>query len=266
MRKKYKIFLSALFAFCVYLGALYGLQNYLIFHPDKKYISPLMLGFQEFHEDFIRSDDGVSIRIWYAQGKKEKPALLFFHGNTGQIAFFAEQLNFFVKEGYPVLMMEYRGFAEVEGEISQEKVFSDASHAYNFLKSQGHQKIISFGYSFGSSVALGLTQHRSVDGIILIAPFASLYQEVQELPVPFARFVLKNHFPSDEYIQKINAPLLIIHSKKDKLIPLHYGQKLFDLASVQDKEIYFLDKENHNATFFKGASTPFVFKWLERKF
>ena len=77
----------------VYLVCLYAVQDDLIFYPDKKYIGPEMAGVGEFEEKPLVTADGHLIMSWYAKGQDNKPVILFFHGNAGQIATFAPLLK-----------------------------------------------------------------------------------------------------------------------------------------------------------------------------
>ncbi len=61
----------------------------------------------------------------------------------------------------------------------------------------------------------------------------------------------------------IHSPLLIIHGKKDQLIPFVHGRDLFELAPVKQKQIYLLEEETHSSIFFKEADVPLILKFLE---
>ena len=237
MKKWLKRILWVCIGILAYVGGLCLLQNHLLFFPDRTYVSPKEIGADKFQEILLVSTDGNLIRLWYAVGDKTKPALLFLHGNAGQIATFIDQLDALVQAGYGVLAMEYRSFAGVPGKIRQDTVFSDAAESFDFLKEQGYPKIVVYGYSFGSAMAAGLTSLREADGLILTAPFYSLTREVGDKPVPFAKQVLRDEYPSYQYVKKFTKPLLIITSKKDRLISWKHAQDLFNLSPSAQKEI-----------------------------
>ena len=104
---------------------------------------------------------------WYFEGDKNKPLILYFHGNTGLMARFTPAITGLTNEGYSVAMIEYRGFGNTKGKISQETSFSDAIVFYDHYTNKTDKKIIFYGYSFGCAFAMGLTQYRNPDGIIL---------------------------------------------------------------------------------------------------
>lgn len=247
-----------------YLGGLYLLQNHLMFFPDRHYVSPHDIESADFKEITLTATDGNPIRLWYAAGDKTKPAVLFLHGNAGQIATFAEQLDVLVQAGYGVLAMEYRSFAEVPGTIRHRAIFNDAALAFDFLQQQGYPKIVVYGYSFGSAFAAGLTSLRPADGLILTSPFYSLERLVSEKPIPFARWLLKDKYPSYQYVNQFTKPLLIIHGKQDMLIPYHHAEQLFERASASDKQLYVVEGQNHHTTYFDGANLPYVLQFLKK--
>jgi len=256
------LFLGYLLA--LYVGFLYFFQYDLLFWPSKDYRSPKDMGFTLFREVVMTAADGTPIMHWYHEGDKDKPAILFFHGNTGQIADFSPGLVPIARAGYSVLAMEYRNFGNTGGEISQKVVFQDAANAFDFLKKQGHKKVVAYGYSFGTAFASGLTSLRPVDGVILTAPFSSLYNIVSEKPVPLAKYLLKDNYPSVQYLQNYEKPLLIVHGTKDNVIPYHHGQMLYNNAKSNDKSIHLLDNTDHITVFWRFKNLPFILPFLEK--
>lgn len=264
MKKAFKIFLVCCAVLVVYLGVLYSIQDYLLFNPNKNYQSAEDISLSGFSEVLLQASDGTEIMNWYHQGDKNKPAILFLHGNTGQIAYLAPAMPPLLKAGYTLLMMEYRGFGNTKGNISQKAVVEDAALAFDWLKNKGYSKVVVYGYSFGTAFSSALTEVRNVDGLILTAPFSSLYQLVSEKPVPFAKYILKDKYVSVDYLKKYSGPLLIIHGKNDELIPYHHAEKLFENAISPDKELKLLDGETHHSIFFENKNIPYILEFLKR--
>lgn len=247
-----------------YFGVLYFFQNSLLFYPNREYFSPQQVNMPYFKEVNLKAQDGNPIRTWYFEGDKNKPAILFLHGNAGQIATFAPRLMPLIQNGYSVLAMEYRSFAGVPGKIRQETIFNDGATAFDFLKEQGYPKIVVYGYSFGSAFSGGVISLRDADALILTSPFYSLKSLVKEKPLPLAWLILKDEYPSYKFVEKFDKPLLIIHGKQDRLIPPHHGKNLFDIATSKQKELVLLDGQNHNQTYFDGPNIPYILDFLKR--
>lgn len=261
-----KLALVVVLAFLVYLATLYVIQDYLILFPEHKYVSPQEVKMPEFQELTFDSDDKTPVFTWYAKGNLDKPAILFLHGNTGQNATFAPHLSFLVRQGYPVMMMEYRGFGNNKERFEENAVVGDAVTAYQKLKMMGHKKVIVFGYSLGTGVASAMLKAIEPDGLILLSPFYSMVQMVNERKIPFAKYLLKYPFRSNAYVPKLRAPLLLVHGRQDPLIPVHHGQQLFETAQTANKTGIFLEGQTHSSVFFEDGAQGIIADWLTDHF
>lgn len=265
MKNKKILFIFISIFICVlYVSVIYFFQDKFLFEPETNYKTPQDINTPEFMEKPLIVKDKTQIMTWFFQGDKDKPLILFFHGNSGQLSKYSRILTKFTQNKYSVAMPEYRSFGNTKGKLTQENVFSDAIEFYDYYKNKTHNKIIFYGYSFGCSVAIGLSQFRKPDGIILTAPFVSLYQEVKDkYYIPFAYYFLKDKYHSDNYIKSLSVPTLFIHGKKDSLISYTHSKKLFELSPSKEKEIYLLEDVNHHDIFFKGENIQIIQDWLK---
>lgn len=247
--------------FPLYLLTLYFLQDALLFKPDTHYISPKKAGLVDVLEHKIPMSDGTKIMLWEKKGDKKLPALLFFHGNRGQIAEFAPQILRFNEKGYATFFAEYRGYGNSEGKINQKNMFSDGAEVVDWIKAKGYSKIILIGYSFGCAASIGVASHRSVDGLVLLAPFASLSRLVAE-KYPFSDWVLKDTYPSEKIMRSLHVPVVIIHSVADTLIPVHHAIILAQQRK-ENTSLYMLDGKDHRGTFWDERAFLFISDWLK---
>ncbi len=251
----------------VYGICLYAIQDDLIFYPDKTYVGPNMAGVGQFEEQPLVTADGHLIMAWYAKGQKNKPVILFFHGNAGQLARFAPLLKIYHDAGYGIFMPEYRGFAHSGGQLTEDTMYADAITSFDFVKNRlTPEKIVVLGYSMGTAPASFLAQVRQPDALILLAPFLSLEKEVADKPVPLATLVLKNKLESEKYLAKYKNPLLIMHGKLDKLILPYHGQKMFAISPSKDKTLKLVDGVDHHQLFFDVTNHQQVLNWLQNRF
>ena len=247
--------------FILYLASLYCLQDKLLFKPDNNYVSPKEANLADVSENMLSMADGTKVMVWSKEGNKNLPAILFFHGNRGQIAEFASQIVNFNKEGYGTFLAEYRGYGNSEGKINQEKMFSDGAEIFDWVKSKGYSKIVVVGFSFGCAASIGLSGKREIDGLVLISPFASLSRLVAE-KYPFSDWILKDNYPSEKIIQNLNKPILIIHSLTDNLIPAHHAKILHEKRS-EYANLHLLDKKDHRGTFWAKETPELISNWLK---
>ncbi len=263
LKKTVKITVAVFFAILVYTVCLYVVQDRLIFFPDEDYVGPALAGTPEFEEYPLVTADGRMIMGWYAKGDADKPAILFFHGNAGQIAAFAPHLKAYVAAGYPVFMVEYRGFATSWGKLTEDTMYADAVSAFDFVKDRfGHRRIVVFGYSMGTAPAAALSFMRAPEALVLAAPFYSLEREVGDKPVPLARMVLKNKLPSYKFVGKYEGPLLIVHGSADKLILPAHGKDLFALSPSDEKTFHLVEGVDHDGLFFDDENHLIILEWL----
>ena len=94
---------------------------------------------------------------------------------------------------------------------------------------QKYKKIIVFGRSLGTAVALHVANKRTVAGVILVTPFASIRELAQKhypyLPV---KLLLKHPFDSIKLIGEKRTPTLIFVAEKDEIVPYESTFKLID--------------------------------------
>ena len=167
--------------------------------------------------------------------------ILYLHGNSSDIA---SQPNIQHYErlrelGVNVLAPEYRGFGGVDGVPTEAGLGEDARRAYAYLREVRHvdaRRIVIYGWSLGSAVAVTLASRVEEAAVILEAAPASVV-EVGQRRYPYfpIRLLIRNPFESILRIDKIGAPVLFLHSPEDETIPIAEGRRLFE-AAVQPKQ------------------------------
>jgi len=130
-------------------------------------------------------------------------------------------------------------------------LYEDAKTAVNFLLNKGilEQDIILYGESLGTAVAVEIGQNKNFAGIILEAPFTSMIELGQKY-YPFfpVKFLLKDKYESNKKIKNLKSPLLVMHGKKDKIVPFYMGENIFNMAN-NPKFKYFTDIDDHMMDF-----------------
>ena len=178
-------------------------------------------------------------RAWVVpatEAPERKPWLIFLHGNASNIA---SRLNILHYErlrelGVNVFAPEYRGYAGLEGTPSEAGLAEDATAAYQQLRRQQRvdpRRIIIYGWSLGSAVAVNLASHVDEAAVILEgAPASIVAIGQQRYPFFPIRLLIRNPFESIARIDKIGSPVLFLHSREDEVIPFAEGRRLFDAA------------------------------------
>lgn len=165
-----------------------------------------------------------------------RPWVVFLHGNASTIA---SRMNIVHYEqlrqlGLNVFAPEYRGFGGLDGVPSERGLAEDARSAYEYLRSHEHadpHRIVIYGWSLGSAVAVHLASHVDEAALILEGAPASIVA-IGQRRYPFfpIRLLIRNPFESIARIDKIGSPILFLHSREDVVIPFEEGRRLFDAA------------------------------------
>jgi len=203
----------------------------------------------------LQTEDGLSLLSWYLPAQPGRPVIAYFHGNGGHVGYRAERLLRFAREGFGVLMVEYRGYGGNPGTPSETGFYTDGRAALAFLDREGvtPNRLMLYGESLGSGVAVALAAERQVAAVILEAPPTSVAEVAQcHFPfVPAARMVT-DRYDSLSRIGKVKAPILVLHGERDRVVPIRYGRALLD-AAPEPKEGWFAPDAGHEDLARYGA-------------
>lgn len=164
------------------------------------------------------------------------PWILYLHGASGNVATvgYNEAWAKFKRLGLGVLAVDYRGYGESTGAPSEAGLYRDADAAYAYLVGSLHvppSRILIYGYSLGSAVAIDLASRVPAAGLMVEGAFTSIPDRGAELyPYLPVHWLARNRFASIEKIARVAMPKLVIHAREDTYVPIAHGQKLFDLA------------------------------------
>ncbi|MGE0258129.1 MAG: alpha/beta hydrolase [Alphaproteobacteria bacterium] len=230
------------------VAGLYFYQRQLLYHPDRARprLGPLAeLGVREIA---VPTADGLSLLAWYLPAAGgNRPVVVYFHGNAGHIGHRAERLERFAREGYGVLLLEYRGYGGNPGEPREAGLFEDAAAALRFLEAHGVRgsRLALYGESLGTGVAVGVAARSDVGAVVLESPYTSIAAAAQfHYPfVPAARLV-SDRYDSLSRIGRVRAPILMLHGARDDIIPPSHGEALF-AAAPEPKEQWIAPLAGH---------------------
>jgi uncharacterized protein len=220
-------------AYACGLAVLFFVQRSFLFPiPTVVRTSPQQAGFPEAEEHILAAADGEKVIVWHVPAKPGHPVILYFHGNGDFLAGFFGRFRDLIADGTGVVALSYRGYAGSSGQPSERGLLQDADAAYAFTTARyGADKIVVWGFSLGTGVAVALAAQQPVRKVILEAPYTSI-ADVAALRFPIApvRWLIRDPFRSDARIGHVTARLLIMHGEQDPAIPIRFGERLFTLA------------------------------------
>ena len=246
------------------LALLYFFQERLIFFPSKlepNHDFSFDQPFEEIRLDaegtwisglkfLAQSRDGRQIygdaHDVNGERKAKNGAVIFFHGNAGNLQGWGKYARHFTDLGYDFYLFDYRGYGKSGGEIgSQERLYADADAMMQWvLRDCDAGEIAVVGYSLGSGLAARAAQKYGAKRLILIAPYFSL-EELAREKMPFVpKFLIKYKIPTFEFIGGFGGPVTIFHGEYDELIGVDNSRRLLKFLKSGDK-IYELNA-SHN--------------------
>lgn len=236
------------------LALMYLFQRSLMYFPDATRMAPAAAGLPQAEEVTLVSADGERLIAWHVAPRGPKAVVLYFQGNAGASNLRAERFAWLTADGTGLLALSYRGYGGSTGKPSEDGLMRDARAAYDFAAARYPAKrIVLWGESLGTAVAIALAAERAVVGVILDAPFTSA-ADVGAAAYPFApvRWLIKDTFRSDQRIARVSAPLLLLHGERDSIIPIAFGERLFALAREPKRMVRFpqgnhADLDDHGA-------------------
>lgn len=249
------------FAYCILL---FFLQRLLLF--PRHFIEPPLdkeVSFSEIEKGWLKTDVG-EVELWFIPPNHEYmthpwPAIIFAHGNGELIDHWAGILKRFASAGVGVLLVEYPGYGRSDGRPTENNILQAFMAAYDDLvKRQGvdDSRIVFFGRSLGGGVVCALSKERLSAALILLSTFTSVRTFASNYLLP--EFFVRDPFDNLAALSIYEKPVLVIHGKKDNLVPYKHGIALYNAAQYGEMLTYNCGHNNcppHWETFWKDVDS-----------
>lgn len=204
--------------------------------------------------------DGTRLHGWFipsAIGPAENAiaTVIHAHGNAGNMSAHWPLVSWLPERNFNVFMFDYRGFGKSKGRPSQAGLLDDTQSAINVVRHRSDvnpQRLVLFGQSIGGAnmvSALGNGDREGIRAVILDSTFAS-YSSIANQMIPGSGFFMDDSYNAERFIAEVSPiPVLIIHGKADRVIPLGSKVKGFTISPAnRNKKLTFL---------MVNISTPF---------
>lgn len=255
-----------LIAYLLVLAYLYVFQRQLQYFPDRSRPQLGLLAQEGVREVWLMTADGLSLLSWYLPPREGRAVILYFHGNGGNIGYRADRLRRFGGGGYGVLLAGYRAYGGNPGSPSEAGLHADAQAARDFLEHEGIAagRIVLYGESLGSGIAVHMAAQRPVAAVILESPYTSVAALAQyHYPYIPAALLIWDRFDSLSRIGEVKAPLLVLEGGRDVIVPPRFSQALFDAAPEPKERWLAADAGHVNLDRFGGLDAAISF--IERR-
>lgn len=196
-------------------------------------------------EVWLKSADGTKIYAWVFRAKNPKGTILHFHGNAENMSSHFLNLAWIIKEGFDLLVFDYRGYGFSEGSPTQAGIHMDSLAALDWAF-HDHEKrktkyFIVYGQSLGGQISaralVDFPHQIQVNLLVQDSTFGS-YQGIAAQKLgsrillwpfyPLAYLAVSNEFASEKTMAQIKVPVLGIHATKDEVVPYELGVKNYE--------------------------------------
>ena len=254
--------------FVALCAVLYLLQGQLIFlrpslADEDRHAVRLLPGTTEVR---ITAHDGTRLHGWLRHTVEEphsRGLVIYFGGNAEEVS--GQMHDAPMLAPWSVAAVNYRGYGMSEGRPSEAALAADALAIHDRLAEREDidpDRIVVFGRSLGSGVAVRLAAARPVRAVVLVSPFDSLRSIARkQYPIVPVSLLLKHPFDSLAHAAGIEAPLLVIAGEQDDLIPPAYSRRLHDAWPGPKRWVLVADAD-HNDIHAKPGYWPAIREFL----
>ncbi len=241
---------TAAAALLVGLGALLGagwvFQRSLIYFPDGD-VPPVEAALPGAEEVSFTTGDGLALRGWYLPAAgDEVAAAVVFNGNAGNRAGRAPLARGLADRGISTLLFDYRGYGGNPGRPTESGLLRDGRAAAAFLASVTDAPLVYFGESLGSAVATAVAVEHPPAALVLRSPFTSLADVGREhYPFMPVGWLLKDRYRVIDQIRDVRAPVLVIASIDDEIVPYRLSERVH-AAATGAKRLVTYENLGHN--------------------
>jgi uncharacterized protein len=231
------------------------LHRYFIYIPDRTRLTPKEAGVSGVEEVVFKAADGTRLIAWHLPARAGKPTLLYFTGNSANVACRAGKIATIGSDGYGVFMLNYRGYGGSDGRPTEARNAADAISAYDYLRGLGvaPQDIVLYGESLGTAVATGLALQRNARAVIFEAPLTSAVDAGRlAWPLLPLGLIMVDQYRVLDRVAGVKVPLFIIHGGRDTHIPLDHARRIYHAAN-EPKTLNVVPAAGHNDLFERGA-------------
>lgn len=255
---------------------MYMSQRKMLYFPREELVATPSEAGLAYEDVNLTNRLGTSIHGWWLPHDKPRFTLLFCHGNGGNISHRLESLKIFHRLGLSILIYDYSGYGQSDGEPGEKATRADARAAWDWLVQERGiepETIVLFGRSLGGGVAAELAARLTEEniepaGIILESTFTSV-PDMGALLYPWlpVRQLARFQYDSVTELRNVDLAALFLHSPDDEIVPFDVGKRLHD--TYGGPKIFVELEGDHDSGFLViGSLYPetldIYLDWLER--
>jgi uncharacterized protein len=221
----------------VWIAVIWALQRRLIYYPSPGPVPEAHTVIDGATEVTLQTSDGLALGAWFVPpgAPSNGMTVLVANGNAGDRSLRAPLARALAREGFGVLLFDYRGYGGNPGDPSEDGLALDIRAAYRFLieeKGIARRRLVYFGESLGAAVVTELSTEHPPAGLVLRSPFTDL-AAVGQVHYPFlpVRVLLRDRFPVVDHIRRVDVPTTVVYATHDSVVPAAQSLAVADAAT-----------------------------------
>lgn len=228
------------------------------------------------HEVYYSNPHIVRNRIhcWYLNKYEGAPVIYYLHGNNTDLHSCRFMLDLCKIIKYNLFMIDYRGFGRSSLDyVTNQNMIEDASAGYSFLQGRyPSERIIVWGTSLGSHVALHLAVTHTIHALILLSPYSTLHNLYEDMTVPrvFLSEPLKaltmewnRQTTNLRLAKKVKCKTIVVHSQDDDLIPIRHSRLVHEKLNKHVEREFVDIKGPHDGPVFTPTQFKRILKFID---
>jgi fermentation-respiration switch protein FrsA (DUF1100 family) len=199
--------------------------------------------------------DGAVVHALELDRPAASQTIVYFHGNGEVIGDDLSIAREMVREGFSVVLVEYRGYGVSRpGTPTEEGLYADAEAALDALAKRGvdSKHVVLWGASLGSGVAAEMATRGRGGALVLVTPYTSLVDVAAThfwwLPT---RLLMRDRFDTLGKASRITVPTIVFHGTLDEVVPYWMGERV---AAAIAHARFVSVKGGHHNDLFAGAA------------
>lgn len=254
-----------IFAFIVIISS--SCANQLFFHPDKNVYKRFNPEKYNYEEVYFKSSDNTKLHGFFIRPeKKPEGTIIHFHGNAQNLTSHFGFVEWVPDYNFNLFVFDYRGYGKSEGSPDRKGLYEDCIAAVEFIKQKkdkNSENIFLLGQSLGGAYALSILEKYDEKTIKAVAADSAFYSfrqitadKIKLIPLlslfrkPLSYIMATDTKSPEHVLGKINGiPLLVLHGKKDRIVPFSHGAYIFKNAASEKKRFEIIEDGRHTDAF-----------------
>lgn len=241
-------------------------------HPiiSSRYFFPR---YEQFDNPYFVDCKDARLACYYHNKHEKAKTIVYFHGNGEVISDYLDFFpTLFEKQGYNLLLFEFRGYGMSTGEPELVTMLDDVETTVKQLNIP-EKDLIFYGRSVGSLYAIhAASVFKNAYALILESGIANIEERIMlRLPDPSEiattieelRTEFDKYFNAQRKLSAFKGKSLVLHTINDQLVGVEHAKQLFDYLN-NPKKIHLFERGDHNSIFMVNQKEYFelLFEFL----